>query len=72
MIDYRIRDIMKILNQKSRRKFDVENPKDLEIFANFLKNSAWGPNGCPFQPEEDWISIPDMIKDKIVRKAFGI
>ena len=63
---------MTILNQNPRRKFNVENSKDLEIFSNFLKNSAWGPNGCPFQIEDDWISIPDMIKDKIVRKSFGL
>lgn len=63
---------MPVLNYSPRKPFDVNDKNDLEKFAGYLKNSAWGPGGCPFQIEDPWNSIPDMIKDKITRKHLGI
>lgn len=57
---------------KIKKKFDVDNKQDLEVFSNFLKNGGWGKTGCPFITEEPFISIPDMIKDKITRKYLGL
>jgi hypothetical protein len=63
---------MSILKQKSKRRFNVNDTKDLETFANFVKKSTWGSQGCPFEVEDPYLSVPDMIKDKIARKHLGI
>lgn len=56
-----------------RRKFDVNNAADLEVFRKFLENNTWSIVGtCPFEVEYPFESIPDMIKDKISRKFLGI
>lgn len=52
--------------------FDVKDPKHLKLFRDFMKNSAWGPKGCPFELEEPFISIPDMIKDKLARHFLKV
>lgn len=57
---------------KPRRLFDVSSRKDLDAFAHYLKTDSWGHEGCPFLVEEPWHSIPDMIKDKIVRKHLKL
>ena len=51
---------------KPRRLFDVNNKKDIEVYKKFLENEAWGGECCPFALEEPYISIPDMIKDKLI------
>lgn len=61
-----------MIMSKQRRKFDVSNSADCAVFAKFLKNGAWGKDGCPFEIEDPWISIPDMIKDKLARKHLGV
>lgn len=61
-----------MLTIKPKRNFDVNNKKDLAAFKSFMVNNAWGKEGCPFTIEEPFISIPDMIKDKLVRKHLGI
>lgn len=65
---------MSILNTllQPKRYFDVDNKKDVEIFRKFLKNSAWGKDCCPFELEEPHLTIPDMIKDKLVRKYLKV
>ena len=61
-----------MIMSKQRRQFDVNNSADCSVFAKFLKNGAWGKDGCPFEIEDPWLSIPDMIKDKLARKYLGI
>jgi len=61
-----------ILTTKPRVVFDINDNKHMNIVTKYLKNNAWGKEGCPFVLEEPWLSIPDMIKDKIVRKHLGI
>ena len=51
-----------------RRNFDVKSKTDLQIFKQFIDTSGWGHMGCPFICEEPWLSIPDMIKDKIAQE----
>ena len=61
-----------VLASRPRVLFDIEDKKHLEIVAKFFKNYAWGNEGCPFVLEEPWLSIPDMLKDKITKKHLGI
>lgn len=59
---------MAFLKIPPKRMFNINSKQDLEVFANYLKTSSWKPNGCPFETEYPWVSLPDMIKDKITRK----
>ena len=61
-----------MIANKQRKPFDVNNQADCTAFAKFLKTGAWGKDGCPFEIEDPWLSIPDMIKDKLARKHLGI
>ena len=56
----------------TKRYFDVNSKKDIEIFRGFLMNNAWGKGCCPFELEEPFLSIPEMIKDKLVRKQLKV
>lgn len=62
----------KILKPLPKRKFDITNKKDLDIFKSYFTKSAWGKDGCPFELEYPYVCIPVMIKDKLVRKFLGI
>lgn len=48
-------------------KFNVENDIHIKRFTFFLKNKNWGPDGCPFELEDPFTSVPSMIYDKIAR-----
>lgn len=63
---------MTVLQTKPKRTFDINSKADVECFKKYYKNNAWGPECCPFQIEEGWESIPDMIKDKMVRSFLKI
>lgn len=63
---------MNILKPKDKRLFNVKSKADLNIFKTYLISNAWGPHGCPFKVEEPYISIPDMLKDKITRHFLKI
>jgi len=56
----------------SKRKFDVNNKRDVETYKNFLTTHRWGSNGCPFILEFPHLTIPDMIKDKLMNKYMKI
>jgi hypothetical protein len=56
----------------SKRKFDVNNKKDVEMYKNFLTTRRWGGTGCPFVLEFPHMTIPDMIKDKMMDKYMKI
>jgi hypothetical protein len=55
----------------SHRKFDPKNKKDIEEYSYFVVNNRW-KDGCPFHLEWPHLSVPDMIKDKIIRSVLGI
>jgi len=57
-----------VLSRKSG--FDPNNEEHMKQYSYFLKNSRWN-QGCPFFLEWPHVTIPDMIKDKIVRNMFN-
>lgn len=57
---------------KPKRHFDVNGKTDVDIFTEFLKTGAWGHSGCPFILEYPYLAIPDMIKDKLIRKFLQV
>ena len=58
--------------QRTFKNFDVTDRKDLDRYKTFLQTGAWGTEGCPFICEDPWLSVPDMIKDKIARHYLKI
>ncbi len=63
-----------ILHSKAptKRHFNVNSKKDIEVFISFMQNDAWGDGGCPFFLEEPYHVVPEMIKDKLLRKFLKI
>jgi hypothetical protein len=55
---------------RSRRSFDPNDKEDLQEFNYFLQNRKW-KTVCPFFLEWPYLTIPDMIKDKIVRNILS-
>ena len=53
----------------NRRKFDPTKQQDIQDYKYFLDNNHW-KNGCPFWLEWPYLTIPDMIKDSIVRNLL--
>lgn len=60
------------LQTKVKRPFDIDNETDVELFKQYLENSGWGVDGCPFLLEFPFLNIPDMIKAQIVYKFLGL
>lgn len=60
------------LTTSNKRKFDVNNKKDIELYRSFLIAHRWGGIGCPFVLEFPHLTIPDMIKDKMMNKYMKI
>lgn len=56
---------------RERVNFDPSNKKHTELFRNFLVDHKW-ENGCPFELEWPYLSIPDMIKDRIINYYLKI
>ena len=50
-----------------KRYFDVDSKDDIKEYKFFLDNSRWRDN-CPFNLEDPHISIPDMIRTKLIDK----
>lgn len=61
-----------ILTDRKRKAFDVNDKQDIAQYRQFLVKSAWGPTGCPFDIEFPYTAIPDMIKDKLVKKFLKV
>jgi hypothetical protein len=56
-----------------RKLFDINSIKDIEVYRSFLETSSWKMTGsCPFKLEYPYISVPDMIKDKLIRKYLKV
>lgn len=55
-----------------KRKFNANNTVDLQAYKYFLDNQKWGKDGCPFELEWPWLSIPDMINHKIAESAVAL
>lgn len=61
-----------IIQTRKRNKFDINNKDHVESFKKFLSQKKWGTAGCPFELEYPWTSVPDMIKDKLVRHYLKV
>lgn len=62
-----------VLKFSNKRKFDVTSKKDVEIYKHFLVYNNWKSSGsCPFELEYPYLSVPDMIKDKLIRKFLKV
>ena len=61
-----------MIRAKERVTFDVKNKQHVEMYRGFLVNSYWGITGCPFELEFPYLSIPDMIKDKLIKKFLKV
>lgn len=56
-----------------RREFNINSKEDIEVYRSFLQTNSWKVTGsCPFKLEYPYISVPDMIKDKLIRKYLKV
>ena len=61
----------KIIKQK--RFFDQNSKKDLEAAKGFFATHSWRhTEGCPFILEYPYLTVPDMIKDKLIHKFLKV
>ena len=58
--------------QRQRVRFSPDDKKHVEQYRNFLVNRKWDTLGCPYELEWPHLSIPDMIKDKIINHYLKI
>jgi hypothetical protein len=59
--------------RKQKRYFDINNAEDIEVYKNFLDyNNSWGSDTCPFILEFPYLTVPDMIKDKLIYHFLGL
>ena len=64
---------MQAIKSANKRKFDLNDKKDIEIYKSFLETNSWKITGsCPFQLEYPYLTVPDMIKDKLIRKYLKV
>lgn len=50
-----------------KRKFNPSQKDDLMEYKFFVDNSQWR-NNCPFELEWPYLTIPEMIRDKLINK----
>lgn len=53
----------------TKRRFNSNSKKDLLEYKFFLDNNKWIEN-CPFELEYPYLSIPDMIRCKLIENYF--
>jgi hypothetical protein len=58
--------------QRQRVRFNPEDKKHVDQYRNFVVNRKWDKLGCPYELEWPYLSIPDMIKDKIINHYLKI
>jgi hypothetical protein len=57
---------------KPKRFFNEKSKDDINMAKQFFTHHRWGFDGCPFILEYPYLTIPDMIKDKMIHKTLGI
>ena len=57
---------------RQKRFFKESSKEDVQLAKTFFAEYRWGSEGCPFILEYPYQSIPDMIKDKLLYKVFGL
>ena len=58
--------------QRQRVRFSPDDRKHIDHYRNFLVKRKWDSPGCPFELVWPYLSIPDMIKDKIINHYLKI
>ena len=58
--------------QRQRVRFSPEDKKHIDQYRNFVINRKWDNPGGPFELVWPYLSIPDMIKDKIINHYLKI
>ena len=53
-----------------RKMFDPSSKNDLREYKYFFENNKWR-DCCPFWLEWPYYSVPDMIKDKIIKNIIA-
>lgn len=57
---------------RPKRFFKESSKQDIKLAKQFFQHHSWGTEGCPFILEYPYLTIPDMIKDKLIHKSLGI
>ena len=57
---------LEMMFMPQKRKFS-NSKDDLDLVKNFFLKKQWGNEGCPFYLEWPYLTIPDMLKDKITK-----
>jgi len=57
-------------NMFPKRIFDPSKRKDMQAYAEFVKNDTWGDSTCPFELEWPWLNIPSMLENKISKYSI--
>lgn len=57
---------------KPKKFFSVNDEADIKRYKSFLKTHAWGTACCPFILEFPYLTIPDMIRDKLIHKILKV
>ena len=68
-MEHRMNTLAKIYRQ--RVIFEPNNKEHVAQFRSFMINNRW-ENGCPFELVWPYLSIPDMIKDQIIKAYLKI
>lgn len=56
----------------TKRRFDPTKKQDREEYKYFLQRRTWKSFVCPFVLEWPYLTVPDMIQDKITHYALGL
>jgi hypothetical protein len=60
-----------MIQVKDRVEFNPKDKAHVELYRKFLENDSWH-GGCIFKLEQPYLSIPDMIKDKMIYSLLKV
>lgn len=55
----------------NRRVFNPKDSKDVADYRNFVTRGKWD-GGCPFFLDWPYLTIPDMIKDRLTKNLLKV
>ena len=61
---------IELFHTYQRRYFEPGSKNDMKEVRHYFHNHQWGKEGCPFYLEWPYLTIPDMLKDKITQYAL--
>ena len=60
-------------NKRELYKFETTNKKHVLLYRSFLETGSWKVTGsCPFKLEFPYLTVPDMIKDKMIHHLLKV